>query len=366
MEVYAASPTTLPLRFESVGTCLYNGSTTQIVETSYGTNLLGLAFSGTTAYDFYSPPLASAMSLTAGDKGGGTITMRNTAASGANDFAVVAEMQFYDYDPATGAETLIVATGNSGNHNVNHGVTSTWAVPNPNLPGNVTVPAGHLLHAQLLITLNSGNPGGFGQVLYNDVTNSCTALLPQNRLKTWNFTSPTGPAITSQPTDQSVTNGLTATFSVTATGAGLTYQWECSTNSGSSWNNINAADGPDYTTPTTTAADNGNQYRVVVNGVCGPSLVSSAATLTVVSAATPPVSSAPTIVSLNIMPDHSALLQCAGNQDQVYLIQATTDLTSGNWLTISTNAIGSNGLDWFVDTDATNYPSRFYRTGISF
>jgi hypothetical protein len=306
------------------------------------------------------------MGLTTGDKGGGTITMRNTAASGANDFAVVAQMQFYDYDPATGAETPIVATGNSGNHNVNHGVTSTWAVPNPNLPGDVTVPAGHLLHARLLVTLNSGNPGAFGQVLYNDVTNSCTALLPQNRFKTWNFTPPTGYAITSQPTDQSVTNGFTATFSVTATGAGLTYQWERSTDSGSSWNNVNGANAADYTTPATTAADNGNQYRVVVNGACGPSLVSSVATLTVMSAAAPPVSSAPTIISLNIMPDHSALLQCAGDQDQVYMIQATTDLVSGNWLTISTNAIGSNGLDSFMDTDATNYPSRFYRTKISF
>jgi hypothetical protein len=239
-------------------------------------------------------------------------------------------------------------------------------VPNPNLPGNVTVPAGHLLHVRLLVTLNSGNPGGFGQVLYNDVTNSCTALLPQNRFKTWNFASPTGPAITSQPADQSVTNGFTATFSVTATGAGLTYQWERSTDSGSSWNNVTGANAADYTTPATTAADNGNQYRVVVNGGCGPSLVSSVATLTVVPTGSLPASSAPTIVSLNIMPDHSAVLQCAGNQNQVYMIEATTDLVSGSWLTISTNAIGSNGLDSFMDTDATNYPSRFYRTKISF
>jgi hypothetical protein len=48
------------------------------------------------------------------------------------------------------------------------------------------------------------------------------------------------------------------------------------------------------------------------------------------------------------------------------MIQATTDLISGNWLTISTNTIGSNGLDLYIDTDAMIYPSRFYRTMISF
>src|SRR5262245_28136548 len=97
--VMAATPTTLPMRFENVGTCLYGGSTAQTLANSYGNNLLALAFSGTTAYDFYSPPLASATSLNTGDKGGGTITMRNTAASGANDFAVMAAMEYYDYDP---------------------------------------------------------------------------------------------------------------------------------------------------------------------------------------------------------------------------------------------------------------------------
>src|SRR5215471_6265119 len=83
--VMGSATTILPLGLESVGTCIYGGSTAQTIEVTAGTNLVALPFGGTTAYDFYSPPLTVAMNLTTGDKGGGTITMRNTSASGDND-----------------------------------------------------------------------------------------------------------------------------------------------------------------------------------------------------------------------------------------------------------------------------------------
>ncbi len=83
------------------------------------------------------------------------------------------------------------------------------------------------------------------------------------------------PTITSQPADQSVTAGQTATFNVTATGtAPLTYQWQ------RNGTNITGATAGSYTTPATTLADSGATFRVVVSNGAGP-VTSNAATLTV-------------------------------------------------------------------------------------
>jgi outer membrane protein assembly factor BamB len=71
------------------------------------------------------------------------------------------------------------------------------------------------------------------------------------------------PKISSPLADQGVLIGQRATFSVTATGAGLTYEW---------WKDnarINGANAPTYSTPPTTAADNGSQFRVVVSNSGG-------------------------------------------------------------------------------------------------
>jgi hypothetical protein len=72
------------------------------------------------------------------------------------------------------------------------------------------------------------------------------------------------PVISTQPSGTTVNIGETATFSVIATdpdGGSLTYQWQRSTDSGSSWSDIAAATGQSYTTPVLAYADNGAQYR---------------------------------------------------------------------------------------------------------
>lgn len=75
--------------------------------------------------------------------------------------------------------------------------------------------------------------------------------------------------ISAQPTAQSVTEPATATFSVTATATGsatLSYQWEKSDDSGSTWSPVGGATSASYTTGATTVGDdNGDQYRVVVS-----------------------------------------------------------------------------------------------------
>jgi hypothetical protein len=88
-------------------------------------------------------------------------------------------------------------------------------------------------------------------------------------------TPPPAPTITSSPTNQSVTAGQTAKFTVTATGSGtLTYQW---LKNGS---DIAGATSASYTTPPTTIADNGSTYLCVVSNA-GGSTPSGSATLAV-------------------------------------------------------------------------------------
>ena len=76
---------------------------------------------------------------------------------------------------------------------------------------------------------------------------------------------------------QTVTEPATATFSVTATGTALLYQWQVSVNAGT-WNNIGGATSASYTTPATTVGNNGEQFRVQVSNTVGS--VSSTASRT--------------------------------------------------------------------------------------
>jgi Putative Ig domain/Immunoglobulin domain/Immunoglobulin I-set domain len=90
------------------------------------------------------------------------------------------------------------------------------------------------------------------------------------------------PAIGTQPVNQTVTAGQTATFTVLATGtAPLGYQWQ--KNGG----NVAGAISASYVTPATTPADSGATFRVVVSNAAG-TMTSAAATLTVNAAATAP------------------------------------------------------------------------------
>jgi hypothetical protein len=93
---------------------------------------------------------------------------------------------------------------------------------------------------------------------------------------------PGNPSVTAQPTNVTVLAGLTATFSVIATGpTPLSYQWQVSTNGDSSFGNISGGTNSSYTTPATVAANNGSQYQAVISGLCGTPATSSIAALSV-------------------------------------------------------------------------------------
>jgi hypothetical protein len=122
-----------------------------------------------------------------------------------------------------------------------------------------------------------------------------------------NFTdnaAPVAPTITTQPGNQTVTAGQTASFSVAATGtAPLSYQWN---RSGTA---ISGATSSTYTTPATTSSDNGAQFTVLVSNTTG-SVISNAAALTVNP---PPVQiTTGSLPAGQVQTAYSATLQASG------------------------------------------------------
>ena len=106
--------------------------------------------------------------------------------------------------------------------------------------------------------------------------------------------------ITTQPLNAVVCTDKVTTFSVSATGSNLTYQWQVSADGGTTWTNI--ANGAPYsgattatltiTAPSTTL--NGRLYRVIVSGGAPcPSVTSAIRTLTVNPLPTVSISAAP-------------------------------------------------------------------------
>jgi hypothetical protein len=127
---------------------------------------------------------------------------------------------------------------------------------------------------------------GLGGTATEYITNASGTIpigFTQNQSGTWSavvmsfqITSKgAAPTIVTQPAPNTVSVGQTATFSVVAAGSSpLSYQWR------KNGTVISGATGATYTTPATTAGDNGSGFSVVVSNSFG-SATSSAALLSV-------------------------------------------------------------------------------------
>lgn len=91
----------------------------------------------------------------------------------------------------------------------------------------------------------------------------------------------TAPTIVDQPDSVSVAVGENATFTVSATGDELTYQWQKLNTTSASYENISGATSNSYSITSAETTDAGT-FRVVVSNSAGTA-TSSAATLTVSS-----------------------------------------------------------------------------------
>ena len=104
--------------------------------------------------------------------------------------------------------------------------------------------------------------------------------------QTPNVPDVTAPSITTQPGNATVKAGETATFTIAASGTGLTYLWQIDRNDGNGWVNIDGATAASYTTSTVDISCNGFKYQCVVSNSAGTD-TSNTAVLTVTENTTP-------------------------------------------------------------------------------
>ncbi|MFN9294506.1 MAG: beta strand repeat-containing protein [Planctomyces sp.] len=176
----------------------------------------------------------------------------------------------------------------------------------------------------------------------------------------------TAPAITQNPSSQTVVAGNTATLTATASGSpSPTVQWQVSTNSGTSWSNISGATSTTYSF-TAAAGDNGKQYRAVFTNTAG-SATSTAATLTVQYA--PTVTTQPTSQTVLSGATVTFTAAASGNPTPTVKWQSNSgsgwsDIAGATSVTYSfTATAGDNGVQYRavftngIGSDATTNPA---------
>ena len=89
------------------------------------------------------------------------------------------------------------------------------------------------------------------------------------------------PIIITQPTDQSTCSGGSVSFTVSATGTNLTYQWRIGTINLVDGGNISGATTPTLTINPATISDTASDYNVVISGTFPPSITSNFVSLTI-------------------------------------------------------------------------------------
>jgi len=142
---------------------------------------------------------------------------------------------------------------------------------------------------------------------------------------------PVAPYINTQPTNQTVAAGQTATFSVIAAGtAPLTYQWQ------KNGTDITGATSASYTTPVTATSDSGEMFRVNVSNSAG-GVTSNAATLT--------VNASSSGGSTDVVTHHYDVSRSGVNSTETLL--TTSNVNSGTF-----GKVGEFAVDGQIDSQA--------------
>lgn len=159
-------------------------------------------------------------------------------------------------------------------------------------------------------------------------------------------------SIAQQPVSLSKCVGNNVTFTTTATGTGISYQWQVSTNGGTSFTNIAGALTNSLVVSNIQLAQSGNQYRVQISSTQCTGATSSAATLTVTN---PPQVTITTAANTGITPNTKATLNASatpnGNYNYQWFLNGTAvNSSTGASLTVGIDEVGSYSV---TVTDAT-------------
>ena len=257
-----------------------------------------------------------------------------------SNFTIALPPNTFDFTPAApitfaclgaGAATTTLGTTVSGTFTTPIALTYTSAPagpvvtfsPNPLTPGNSTT-----------VTVTNAPTLAFGTYTITVTGTAGTVVKTQNI--TLNVVPGAAPVLVTSPASQTVCNTTTSVvFTGSATGTNLTYQWQVSTNGGTSFTNIPGANGATYTVTPITSALSGNQYRFTVTSACSPTVITSnAATLTVNTPAA--ITSQP--VSVNACTDQTSVSFTSTASGTNVTYQWQVSVNGGPFMNLSNNS----------------------------
>jgi len=186
------------------------------------------------------------------------------------------------------------------------------------------------------------------------VTGTCAPTATSNCAT---FTVVTSVTVTTQPSDATVCEGSSASFTVAGSGTGIIYQWQLSTDGGLNYNNIAGATSATYTIPVTTFAMNNNRYRAQLsNATCPTPGTSNPARLTVNTL--PAISSSP-----------SSAVVCVGGSN-TFNVSATGTAITYQWqLSVGggpfNNIAGANASSYTVSGATIGMDGNRYQAVVS-
>jgi hypothetical protein len=288
-----------------------------------------------------------------------TVTITGTTASAPTQTRDVVFIVSPGAAPAIGTQpaSQTVCTGANVTFTVaaTGALTYQWQI-STNGGGSFTDIAGATTTSYSLTGVTAGMNANQYRVIVSGQCNSSTsaaAILTVN----------SSPSISTQPQNATICAGSNNTFSVAATGTGLLYQWQLSTNGGGIFNDIAGATATSYAVNAATVGMSGYQYRVVINGTCTPPATSTAATLTVVAAVT--VSAQPADVTV-CEPGNTSFTSAGTGSGVIYQWQVSTD-GGANYTNVSNGGVYSGaGTATLTITGATASMNGYrYRTQMS-
>jgi hypothetical protein len=219
---------------------------------------------------------------------------------------------------------------------------------NPNTPNTAASPDGNS------VAFASNTPGALRDLEVDAVGNLLYLSGGDGSIRKISYQAP---VITGQPANRTVSQGQTATFTVTATGPSLNYQWQRLVSG--SWTNV----GTNSATLSISNSQpaNAGSYRVIVSNTFGSATSNTASLAVTVAGAAPTITTQPSsqqvnvgaAVSLNVVASGTAPLSYqwqklvgatwtnVGTNSATFSIAAATVASAGSYRVIVSNSVSS-------------------------
>ncbi len=254
------------------------------------------------------------------------------------NFAITAPAIGFSFSPSAGAN---IACGSSSSATASLATTTTGGFSTPidltasGNPAGTTVTFGtNPLTPGNTTTVVLDNTASLTPGTYNITVTGTAGAISQTSTIAFVVASSAPPTVSAQPTNVSSCVGTDATFTTASSTVGVNYQWQVSTNGGTTWTDIAGANSTTYTISAVALTANNNQYRAVITTQCG--LINTDAATLSVNVAT----------AITTQPSNVTL--CAGN-NATFNSSAT-----GNGVTYQWQVSTDGGTSWTDISGATS------------